>query len=310
VRPGSFERWFGVLYLSVPFTWAASFIAARFVVAEIDPLRSVVWRFALSALALLPFLVAFRRRQHPDLTRPANLRHLAVVVGLAGICYHLLFFWALTHATPTNASLVIGLNPFFTAVGEVLLLRRPRPARFYVGFALALVGAALVILLRGGGFARPGLGELLCLLAALSWSAYALITGATRAEGWDPLWTNAYGYLLTALLLLPFAGIWRGQALWAGLTLKGWLGCVYMGVFPTAIGYTLFYLAVQRRGPGWASAFVYLVPPLTALLDHLVFAARLTPAMLGGTALVVLGLAVGTLERRGAGPAGRGPTAG
>jgi drug/metabolite transporter (DMT)-like permease len=289
------DRWFGVLYLTVPLTWAGSFIAARFVVAEIDPLRSVVLRFALSALALLPFLVAFRRRQHPDLTRPAYLRHLAVVVALAGIGYHLLFFWAMAHASPTNAALIIGLNPFFTAVAEIVILHRPRPLRFYLGFALALLGAATVILLRGGGIARPGLGELLCLLAALTWSAYAVVAGATRTEGWDPLWTNTYGYLLTALLLLPFAGIWRGQALWAGLTGKGWLGCVYMGVFPTAIGYTLFYVAVQRRGPGWASAFVYLVPPLTALLDHLFFAARLTPAMLGGTALVVLGLAVGTL---------------
>jgi len=298
MRQDSFERWFGVVYLSVPLSWAGSFIAARFVVAEIDPLRSVIWRFALSALVLLPFLVAFRRRQHPDLTRADYLRHLAVVVGLAGIGYHLLFFWALTRASPTNAALIIGLNPFFTAVAEVVILRRVRPRRFYVGFGLALAGAAAVILLRGGAIARPGLGELLCLLAALTWSTYAVAAGATRTEAWDPLWTNAYSYLLTALLLLPFAGIWRGQALGAGLTAKGWLGCVYMGVFPTAIGYTLFYVAVQRRGPGWASAFTCLVPPLTALLDHLFFAARLTPAMLGGTALVVLGLVVGTWTGR------------
>ncbi len=72
----------------------------------------------------------------------------------------------------------------------------------------------------------------------------------------------------------------------------------YMAIFPTAIGYTLFYIGVQRRGPAWASAFGYLVPSITAGLDCFFFGAAFSVPMIGGTTLVVLGLATSSLHSK------------
>ncbi len=292
------DRLFAIIFLSIPVTWAGSFIAGVYVAGEIDPLASTFWRFLLSALVMLPLLAGVHRAAHPDLRAPGFIRHLAIVVVFAGLAYHLLFFWALAYVSPTNAALIIALSPFFTGLAEVPLLGIRRPARFYVGFLMALAGALWVILVRGDGLSWPGFGDLLCLLAGLSWSLYTLAAKATRDDRWDSLWINGYSFGFTALLLAPIVLPLQGAGLWRDLSATGWLGCWYMAIFPTAIGYTLFYIGVQRRGPAWASAFGYLVPSITAGLDCFFFGAAFSVPMIGGTTLVVLGLATSSLHSK------------
>ena len=73
---------------------------------------------------------------------------------------------------------------------------------------------------------------------------------------------------------------------------------MYMAIFPTAIGYTLFYVGIQKKGPAWAAAFIYLVPSMTANLDLIFFGADFTFSMVLGTTIVVVGLFVGNLPQR------------
>ncbi|MBP7865358.1 MAG: DMT family transporter [Acidobacteria bacterium] len=291
---------FTAFFLIVPVSWAGSFIAGKYVVQSLDPVESTFLRFLLSALAMFPGLLLFHRRRHPDFRERGFLKHLGLGVLTAGLGYHLLFFWGLKLATPTNASLLIALNPFFTALGEVAFFHHRRPGRFYAGFALAFAGAAGVIVSRGGvpRLDNLGAGELICLAAAVTWSVYTLLARSTKAPHWDALWINAYSYLVTALLLVPFCTGLLGPAALGAVPAEAWWGTLYMAVFPTAIGYTLFYVGVQRKGGAWAAAFSYLVPSLTALLDHLFFHAAVTAPMAVGTALVVGGLLLGNLPSR------------
>ncbi len=280
-------------------TWAGSFIAGKYVVAEINPVESTVLRFFLSALIMIPGFVIFHRKAHLNFRDKKLLWHLLVVVLTAGIGYHIFFFWALEYTTPTNTALIIALNPFFTAFGEIIFFKKARPLRFYAGFLLAFSGAVWVNISRGGmiDFSALGLGELFCLIAALLWSFYSIFARMTKKEEWDSLWINAYNYLFTALLLVPFVSLGFYTSLFSSVSSSAWSALIYMAVFPTAIGYTLYYVGVQRKGPAWASTFIYLVPSFTAILDHLYFDALLTLPLIGGTVLVVTGLGVGNISK-------------
>ena len=162
------NKYFTPIFLAIPVTWAGSFIAGKYVVQSIDPLESVFFRFFFSALVMLPFLLTLKRKKHPPLLNPKFLKHLIIVVLTAGIGYHIPFFAALKYTSPTNTALIIALNPFFTAIAEKFLNKEYRPKRFYFGFMMAFTGALWVIVSRGnGGFALPGKGELLCLIASL-----------------------------------------------------------------------------------------------------------------------------------------------
>jgi drug/metabolite transporter (DMT)-like permease len=265
------EKNFTLFFLITPFTWAGSFIAGKYVVAGIDPITAVFWRFFLPALLMFPSLLIFRRHRHPDLRDWRYLRYLMIIVLTAGIIYHILFFYALQTTSPTNTALIIALNPFFTAIAEIIIFKNARHIRFYFGFFLAFSGAVWVNLSRGNGISLPGTGELFCLLASISWAVYTIYAKKAKQAEWDSLWLGVYNYLVTSVLILPFClnSILPHQ--WPTYSQSVWFGLWYMAVFPTAIGYTFYYIGVQKKGPAWAATFIYLVPSFTANLDHFFF---------------------------------------
>ena len=286
-----------IIFLIIPITWAGSFIAAKYVVAEISPMESVFWRFLLSAIIMFPFLIVGYRKSHPDLLNVNFIRHITIVVLTSGVIYHVFFFMGLQYTSPTNAALIIALNPFFTAFGEILVFKRVRTNRFYIGFGMAFSGALWVIVSRGDGISAPGIGELYCLIASLSWSVYTIAAKRTKDTEWNSLWIGAYNYLLTALLVLPFILDKINLVVLEEIPFVAWTGLWYMAIFPTVIGYTLYYIGVQKKGPAWAATYIYLVPSFTANLDYIFFNARLTLPMVIGTTLVVAGLITGNLSQ-------------
>jgi drug/metabolite transporter (DMT)-like permease len=247
---------------------------------------------------MFPGLILFRRPTHLRFSDKKLAYHLIFVSLLSGVGYHIFFFWALKYTSPTNAALIIALNPFLTAFGEILLFKQKRHSRFYLGFILAFSGAVWVNLARDGSWqlTKPGKGELLCLLASLTWAVYTIFAKKTKNPEWDSMWINAYNYLITALLILPFVGNIFTLNYISNVSSSAWFGLFYMAVFPTAIGYTLFYVGVQRKGPAWAATFIYLVPSITAVLDFMFFRAVLSTTIILGTLLVVLGLIIGNLK--------------
>jgi len=264
-----------------------------------NPIESVILRFFLSALVMIPALILFHRKAHLKFRDRKLCQHLSMMVLTSGIGYHIFFFWALEYTTPTNTALIIALNPFFTAFGEIIVFKKARPARFYIGFMLAFAGALWVIISRGGTLSvlSLGRGELFSLIAALLWAVYSICARITNQDSWDFLWLNAYNYLFTALLLVPFVSLGFYTSTLHALTPSSWYSMIYMAVFPTVIGYTIYYVGIQRKGPAWAATFIYLVPSFTAFLDHLYFDALLTLPLIVGTILVVSGLVFGNITQ-------------
>ena len=293
------DKYLTPIFFIIPVTWAGSFIAAKYVVQSIEPLESVFFRFLFSALVMLPFLVIYKRDKHPNFSQPKFIKHLIIVVLTAGIGYHIFFFAALKFTSPTNTALIIALNPFFTAIGERFVNKENRSKRFYVGFFMSFAGAIWVIISRGSdGFVLPGKGELFCLIASLLWSVYTILSKTTKEKEWDSYWIGAYNYLFTSLLIIPFALNVLAVDYWQNVSVVAWKGIMYMAIFPTAIGYTLFYIGIQKKGSAWAAAFIYLVPSMTANLDLIFFGAEFTLSMVLGTTIVVAGLFVGNLSSR------------
>jgi len=293
------NKYFTPIFLAIPVTWAGSFIAAKYVVQSIEPLESVFFRFFFSAIVMLPFLIVLKRDKHPPLLNRKFLKHLIIVVLTAGIGYHIPFFAALKYTSPTNTALIIALNPFFAAIGEKFINKEKRSNRFYIGFAMSFAGAVWVIISRGSdGFAMPGMGELFCLIASLFWSAYTILSKYTKHENWDSYWIGAYNYLFTALLIIPFSLNILSVDYWQNISMVAWHGIFYMAIFPTAIGYTLYYVGIQKKGPAWAASFIYLVPSITANFDLIFFGADFTLSMVLGTTIVVIGLFIGNLSQK------------
>jgi drug/metabolite transporter (DMT)-like permease len=99
-----------------------------------------------------------------------------------------------------------------------------------------------------------------------------------------------------AVAVLP-AGV-----LQAPHSVPGWktfASIAVLGTLCTAVAYLLFFTIIARAGAGYAALVTYLVPPVALAYGALFLDEGVGAAAIGGLALILLGVALGT---RGAAP--------
>jgi drug/metabolite transporter (DMT)-like permease len=270
--------------------WGGTFVAGRLVSQSIPHFSAGAARFLVAALALL--CVTWRQYGGlPSLSR--EQLWLTLGLGLSGIFfYNACFFAALALLPASRTALLVALNPVATALIAALFLGQRLSWLRWLGIAVALLGAAIVVS-RGELslhlFAAAGRGELIMGAAVLSWALYTVL-GQRALRSLSPMVATTYASLW-GVLFLVLASIpeWR-QIHWAQL---GWptLAAVgYLGLFGTAVGFTWYYQGVQRLGPARAAIFTNLVPVFGVLFGMLLLGEALLPSMLVGGAVVIAGV--------------------
>jgi drug/metabolite transporter (DMT)-like permease len=288
-QPGSHAGTYLLLTLTAAF-WGGTFIAGRSLADHIDPLSAAFLRFAVATLLLWAW-VAWRHRQVPTLSGRQAVA--VVLLGLTGIvAYNLFFFAGLKSVEAGRAALIVAINPVIITLASRLLFREPLTGRRASGVVLSLCGAVVVIargdlgaLLSGG----VGIGELLLLGCVASWSIYTLI-GRRVLGRLSPLVAVAYASAAGTILLGLLVGIRGGfdARLLSEPVVLANIG--YLAVFGTVLAFVWFYAGVQTIGATRAAQFINLVPVSGVLLGALILNEPITPSVLGGGLMVVLGL--------------------
>lgn len=217
--------------------------------------------FYRMAIALPLTLLLAWRTQDPGPAPPAEVHpgsaggphpvRGALWATLGGLLFTTdLFLWqtAIRHTSAANATLLIGLAPLWVALFSVAFLRTRLRAGAWMGFALALAGAAILGLAKG---ARPGsgYGEMLSALASFCYGGYTLCLGLARRDlsgPWAMTWVSfacIAGFALLALLSgAPLTGF--SPQTWAALAGLGlvvqvaawWFISWGLGHVPTSLG--------------------------------------------------------------------------
>jgi drug/metabolite transporter (DMT)-like permease len=272
--------------------WAGGWTAGKLVVAQVPPLEMSAIRFVLAGSLML--VIARLAGASLGLERWP----LVVLAGAFGMfAYNAIVFTALTYTPASDAALIVPtVNPVLAAVFAAFIGER-LTANKVAGLALATVGAAVVIG-GGAGLAFTGqrvAGDLLMLLGAAMWGAYATI-GAVITRHGSPLGVNAVASLAGAAMLLPLGFLEKGYADVTSWPLGAWLQIGYLVVFATTVGLVLFYWAVRRHGAGMASMVSYLVPAFALVQAVVLLGERPTSLQIAGGAVILLGVRVASLR--------------
>ncbi|WP_459956822.1 DMT family transporter [Nocardia sp. IFM 10818] len=278
--------------------WASAFVAIRDAGPHLSPAPMALLRLAVAALALSIPMLARRGalRRIPRSPRALLLVATYAVLWLAG--YTVALNTAELHVDAGTAALLVNLAPLLVAFGAAALFREHLTRTLLLGAAVSLAGVGIIALSSGGGH-RDGLGVLLCILAAVLYAAGVLVQKPALRYV-DPLTAIWLGCLLGAVVLLP----WAPQLLTELATAPARVVAdgIYLGLFPTALGFTAWSYALHRTDAGRLAASTYAVPAISILLSWLLLGEVPTAwALLGGT-ICLIGVAI---SRRTAGRAGR-----
>jgi drug/metabolite transporter (DMT)-like permease len=135
------------------------------------------------------------------------------------------------------------------------------------------------------------LGDLLVLLAVISWAVYA-VWGKPYAERYGVVTTTGITIVTGSLLYLPIGIFFSRAEDFRALSSVGWLSIAYLVVLTSVVSYLLYYWALAREDASRVAIWSNTQPVLTALLAWMVYGDRLTPSFVVGGLLVIAGVAM------------------
>jgi len=287
----------GAQLLSLGALRGAPFLFMRLGAAEFGPVALAALRVGLASLLLLPLLLG--RGQATALR--AHWRAIAFVGVVNSALPFVLFSVA---ALAINAGLSAIFNATAPLWGALVAwawlgerLNRARTLGLAIGFAGVLWLAWDKASFKPGEHGVSAVVAIgACLLATLCYG-FAAHFVKRRLQGVAPLAVAAGSQLAaTTALLLPAWWLWPG----AVPSSIAWGSAVGLAVLCTALAYLLYFRLIARVGATAAVSVTYLIPPFGLVWGALFLGEQLTPAMLLGCAVVLLGtaLATGLLEER------------
>lgn len=274
--------------------WSSGFAMAKWGLADAEPLTFLCLRYAVVVVLLAPLAAILR----PSLPSGRGWLDLAVVGTLVQGAYFGGDYLALELGAPASiVALISALQPILIGLLAPWLARERTSTRQWLGLAMGLAGAAIVILARSGAEAAPPVAVLCAVVALLGMTAATLYE--RRFGGGQHLVIANMVQCGTGLaLLLPLAALFETmQVRWSS---RFAVSLGYLVVANSLVSISLL-LAMLRAGSAAAvSAWFFLIPPVAALVAWSVLGEAVPPLGWAGMALAAAGVAIAT---RGAEPA-------
>lgn len=293
------------VYATLALTLGGQWIAAKLGVTAVPPLELSTMRFAIASAVLVAACAITRTPIPLHRWRPIAAASACGVLG-----FNTLAFVGLSLTPASDSALIIPtVIPLATALFATAI-HEPLTSRKLFGFAIASMGAALVIVGgQQGGSESSSMrlrGDLMELGAATAWAA-SLTIGAIVLRKETVLGYVTLMVLIGTAMLVPLGAVQQGYRDVPTWGTETWLAAGFLGVFSTSVAFVLFFWAVHRFGASLAAMVTYLTPIATLVLAFLILAERPLPLQLVGGAVIVVGV---RLAARRAHPArGRTPAA-
>jgi drug/metabolite transporter (DMT)-like permease len=186
------------------------------------------------------------------------------------------------------SALIVGLQPVLTAVW--LSARGARVTRRqWAGLLLGLTGLVLVVSRKFGSGGEATAVSLSLALCALLGITAGTLYQKRFVQPCDVRSANTVQLLAALLVTLPLALLETPAMEWNASLVSAMAWSV---LALTLGGSSLLYLLIQRGAATTVTSYMYLVPPVTAVLAWLLFDEAITLATCGGIALTALGVSL------------------
>jgi drug/metabolite transporter (DMT)-like permease len=279
-------RWMPVAAIAVTLVlWSSAFVAIRHLGHDVTPGALSLGRLLVASIALTLLLLRSRRMRLSG--------REVVLLLVCGVAWFGIYNIALNDSErridAATAAMLVQVGPIIVALLAAVFLGERLTGWLLAGIAVAFAGVVVIgSAMRGEGGSNLS-GVLLALLAAVTY-AIGVVTQKVLLRRLSGVEVVCYACWIGVVVCLPWSGdlvdvVRQGDA--ADL---GWIG--YLGLFPTALAFSLWAFALRHADAGKQAITTFLVPGITAVMAWLLLD-EVPPALafVGGV-LCIAGVAV------------------
>ena len=272
-------------------TWAAIHVGLE----GMPPFTAVALRFAIATLILL----AYAKLTGVKLGRQPHERPLWLVNGLLffSVSYGVVY-WSEQYIPSGLSAILFALFPLLvTLLAHWMLPNEPLRARASFG---AVVGFLGVLVIFSEDFAKLGgrkafIAAAVMLLSPLV-SALSSVGIKKYGAGIHPVSIAAMPMGVATVVMTALALVFeRGRTIaWTSKTVAALL---YLAICGSSVTFTLYYWLLRHVRAGRVALIAYATPVVAVATGVLFLHEKLTPRIVLGAALVILGVALAVTSR-------------
>ena len=281
---------FAVIYL----VWGSTFLGVRLGVRALPPFLFGGARFLLagSLLALVALLLRERFPRTPGEWRPILLMSVVMIALGNGMTTYALQY------VPSNETALLAASSalWIAALGALGPRGHALTGRGLLGLLLGFAGVALIVWPHGSLPSGRFGWQSLVLLGSLAGAVGTIIyRDAVLSVG--PTAFNALMMLLGGLWLLVLGRTTGESDRWQWDP-GGLAALVYLALFGSAVAYSAYTWLLKRVPADRVATYAYVNPAVAAVLGWAVLGEALTSTQVAGMLVVLLGVALVTLQRK------------
>ena len=271
--------------------WGMVFPGSARLLARIDAVQVVALRFLVVSLF---FAVMFAARPSLIPRFPRRRWLLVVACGVLAVPgSQLAIVQAQRYLSPSLASLLPTFAPAIAALLAAIFLSDRLGTWQSVGFALALVGVVLILVVGSGTGvslnASNPFDAAIGLITPLSWALYTLAVRPVSGSG-SPIGIVGVVYILGTLTLAP--AFPSALSVIGRLDAGDWLWLVAMATVGTVVPNVMWVLSLRHLSVGRTTVFMYLIPVFASLWTLVALGRAPEAIALPGGLLVIAGVAL------------------
>jgi drug/metabolite transporter (DMT)-like permease len=271
-----------LMLLATVTLWGLNFTVTKYVLSHgFQPLAYGSLRFSAAA-ALLGTIAYGRERTLALRRRDAILLGIAALIGIT--LNQVAFVYAIKLTTATTVALLFGTLPVMAGLFAFLLGIERMSSRFWLAACLAIVGAALVAVGAGGGVSGHLWGDLLALVATVTWAWYS-VAAAPVLGRYSAVRTCAFAFIVGTVPLVAISSHQLATQDY-GFPASIWLLYAFAVIGPLVAANLLWFGGISRVGPSHAAVFANLQPFFGAIFALVILSEPITRLQIvGGLAI-------------------------
>lgn len=275
--------------------WATGFVVARLSAPHVDPLTFLAIRFPIAGAAFTA-IAAFTAAPWPG---PRAALHAAIAGAFLHGGYLGPVYWAVAHGMPAGVSaLIVGLQPLITAILASVMVKEDIGPRHWIGLAVGIAGVALVLWPRLSFSAVGGITPLTTavnLLGAVSIS-FGTVYQKRHATGLNLAAGGAWQYA-GASAVVAIGALAMEDFRFDG-SFNAWFALGWSVIVLSLAAISLLMLLIRHGDVGRVSAYIFLVPGVSALMAYGLFGETLTAVQIAGMAVCAAAVLIVTRSAR------------
>jgi drug/metabolite transporter (DMT)-like permease len=278
----------GTLFvLAAIISWGAYFPLAKIVLLKIAPTTFLIIRFGVGVATL--YLFNLRLRKSLGFERRDWL--FIAMAGVVGIILHqLIQLNGLKTTSATNTGWILTLIPPVTGILGWVWLKERVSFHKIAGLTVAMIGVSLLV--SRGHLSELSIGhnrgDLLALCSVGTWSVYTVML-KSRLGRYEPL-AIAAAHMIFGFAF--FGAIGAGDFVHEASSMSApeWAIAIFIGIVPSGLAYYWWAAGLQRLSAIDTSMFLFIEAIVASVTGWIVLDELFTPAMLGATVIIILGV--------------------